>query len=184
MTGLPAVPRAQCANRPAAARLFRWGSPAIPVASGTFALAVGVLVYAADRTASSTTLIPGLAWIAAGPLFGAFGHWLPSFVHPFAFSLFTAAAHPSKTSPPYWTCVAWWVVNVAFEVAQRPATSLRIATGIQDVFGQTWLTRPLSNYVLRGTFDVGDLMAATAGALAAASVLHIVHRLGVRDEHC
>jgi hypothetical protein len=37
----------------------------------------------------------------------------------------------------------------------------------------------LSSYVLRGTFDVGDLIAATAGAAGAASLLYVVHRLEV-----
>jgi glycopeptide antibiotics resistance protein len=33
----------------------------------------------------------------------------------------------------------------------------------------------VSNYLLRGTFDVGDLIAATLGALAAALLLFVIH---------
>jgi hypothetical protein len=183
MSGLKAIDRAACAQDLAPlASSFRI-APVIFVAGGSLAIVVGLLVYATDRAASHAAVIPALALVGTGSLFGASGQWLPSFVHPFAFSLFTAAAHPSRMAPAYWACAAWWVVNVVFEVAQLPGINLRIATGLQDGFGPTWLTRPLANYVLRGTFDVGDLMAATAGALVAASVLHVDHRLGVTHGH-
>jgi len=183
MSGLQVIDRAARAEDLAALASPWRIAPLIFVASGSLAFAVGLLVYATDRGASQAAVIPALALVATGSLFGAIGQWLPSFVHPFAFSLFTAAAHPSRASPAYWVCAAWWAVNVVFEVAQLPGTNLAVAMGVQDTFGQTWLTRPLANYVLRGTFDVGDLMATTAGAIAAACVLHVVHRPGVRDEY-
>jgi hypothetical protein len=67
-------------------------------------------------------------------------------------------------------------------VAQVPGINLAVATFVQDALGRTWLTHPLSNYVLRGTFDVGDLVAATAGAIAAAGVLYLAHRLEVTHD--
>jgi hypothetical protein len=73
-------------------------------------------------------------------------------------------------------------VNVAFEVAQHPAISGAVARAAEGVFGRPWPARLLSNYVLRGTFDVGDLIAATAGAAAAAAVLCLVHRREVNHE--
>jgi hypothetical protein len=108
------------------------------------------------------------------------GQWLPSFVHPFAFSLFTVATYPSLTSAGYRVCVAWWAVNVAFEVAQYPGINRAVADAIEGVFGQSWPARLLSNYVLRGAFDVGDLIAATAGAMAAATVLCLARRMEVK----
>lgn len=183
MSSREAIDCAACAKDLAPLASSGRVGPLIFAASGSLAMVVGLLVYSNDRGASHAAVIPALALVGSGALFGAIGQWLPSFVHPFAFSLFTAAAHPSRTSPPYWSCAAWWVVNVVFEVAQLPGINLRIAAGLLDGLGQTWLTRPLANFVLRGTFDVGDLIAATAGALAAASVLHVVHRLGVRHGH-
>jgi hypothetical protein len=114
--------------------------------------------------------------VFAVPLFGALGGWLPSFVHPFAFSLFTAASRPAGASPAYAACIAWWVVNVAFEIAQSRGIAAVIARNVENALGRTSVTQPLTNYLLRGTFDLGDLMAATAGALAAAGVLTFVHR--------
>ena len=145
-------------------------------AIGGIALALGMLVYATDRDAAHALLFPAVAALGSGPVFGAVGLWLPSFVHPFAFSLFTAAALPRSPSPAYGACAAWWLVNVAFEVAQHAQISVGLASSLQGFFGKNWLTRAVSNYWLRGSFNVGDLVAVTAGALAAAVVLFLVHR--------
>jgi hypothetical protein len=71
-------------------------------------------------------------------------------------------------------------VNLAFEAGQHEQLSGRLAEWLQFVFGPTWLTRALSNYFLRGTFDLGDIAAVTAGALAAAGVLALVHHQETR----
>jgi hypothetical protein len=76
--------------------------------------------------------------------------------------------------------VAWWVINVVFELAQSRGAAVAIASGLQDALGRTWLTHRLSEYLLQGTFDVGDLVASTAGAIAAALVLRVIVRSGVR----
>jgi hypothetical protein len=139
-----------------------------------------MLVYATDRDPIHVMLLPTIASLHTGPIFGGIDPWLPSFVHPLAFSLFTAAALQRSASPAYGACAAWWAVNIAFEVGQHVQISGRVAESVQLVLGQTWLARALSNYFLRGTFDVGDIAAATAGALTAAAVLHLVHRLESR----
>ena len=162
--------------------LSRTAETALLVLMGCFGLALGLLVYLTDRDALHAALIPAVPALAGGNLFGAFGQWLPSFAHPFAFSLFTAAAHRSSASPAYWACAMWCAVNVAFEAAQYPGTSLAIAESLEGGLGRSWLTYSLSNYVLRGTFDVGDLVAAALGALAAAGTLYVVHRVGVTHD--
>jgi hypothetical protein len=153
------------------------------VAIGLVALAVGLLVYLVDRDPSRAALIPVAAALVGGNLFGTLGQWLPSFVHPFAFSLFTAATYPSRTAAGCGTCVAWWAVNVAFEVAQYPGINRLVAEATEGVLGRSWPARLLSNYVLQGTFDAGDLVAATAGAVAAALVLYVIDRPEVDHEH-
>lgn len=148
------------------------------LAIGLIALAAGVLVYLTDRNASSVALLPGITVLAKTAVFGSAGGWLPSLLHPFAFSLFGAAACPANTAPPYWICVAWFSTNALFEIAQHPGANAAVAEAITDILGPIWLTHMLSNYVLHGTFDVLDLVAAAAGALAAAAVLRLVHRGG------
>ena len=155
---------------------------AVLVATGLVAMAVGILVYLTDRDPSHAALIPAIAALTGSSLFGVLGQWMPSFVHPFAFSLFTVATYPSRTSAGYRVCVAWWAVNVAFEVAQYPGINRAVAEAIEGVFGQSWPSRLLSNYVLRGAFDVGDLIAATAGAIAAATVLCLARRMEAKHE--
>ena len=57
-----------------------------------FALAVGVAVYLIDRSPGSVYFIP--EWLSLSDsvnrMFGVIGNYLPTFVHPFAFILFTA----------------------------------------------------------------------------------------------
>jgi hypothetical protein len=152
---------------------------AVLIATGLVAMAVGLLVYLTDRDVSRAALIPSVAALAGSNLFGAMGQWLPSLVHPFAFGLLTAATNPSRSSAGYLACIAWWAVNVVFEVAQHPGINRSVAEAAAAVFGPSWVEHLLSSYVLRGTFDVGDLIAATAGAAGAASLLYVVHRLEV-----
>ncbi len=166
-----------------AASHIQWAVPALLAAIGSFALAVGTLVYMTDRDPAHAMLFPKIAALHTGPIFGVLGPWLPSFVHPFAFSLLTAAALQRSASPAYGACAAWWAVNVTFEAAQHAAISGRLAAALQLAFGSTWPTRALSNYFLRGTFDIGDIVAATAGAVAAAGLLCFMHRLETRHAH-
>ena len=147
---------------------------ALLVAVGCFALALGLLVYLADRDPAQAQLIPAVAALAGRQWFGPIGLWLPSLVHPFAFSLFTAAALPARSAWRYHACALWCVVNVAFELGQYPRASARLAEGLQDAFGSAAAGRSLANYFLRGTFDGADIAAAVLGAVAAACVLRLV----------
>ena len=164
-------------NSPAPASTDGWQRPAVLVAAGSLAVALGLLVYAADRPAGHALLIPAFPAFMGGRLFGTLGQWLPSFVHPFAFSLFTAAALPSRATPRYAACVAWCAVNVAFEVGQHRQISAHLATVVHDFFGQSSPARALANYFVRGTFDIGDIVAAVLGALAAAAVLRLAQSI-------
>ena len=144
-------------------------------AGGVAALAVGLLVYLCDRGASSTALLPASWALAGGPMFGALGAWLPSFVHPLAFSLFTAALLPPRAAPAYGVCAGWCAVNLAFEVGQHPSVSGALGHGVQDAFGNGPMSTALARYFVRGTFDVADAVAAVLGSLAAAAVMRLNH---------
>ena len=162
---------ADLANAWRAASADAWQGFALLVAPGCLALAVGLFVYLTDRDAAQAMLVPGVAALAGSNLFGPLGQWLPSFVHPFAFSLFTAAALSPRSVWRYGACASWCAVNVAFELGQHPQVSTRLADAVQVAFGPTSLTQPLASYFLRGTFDGGDIAAAILGALAAAGLL-------------
>jgi hypothetical protein len=152
------------------------------VALGCVSLALGVLVYIADRDPSRAALIRALPEWSGARLFGAPGLWMPSLLHPFAFSLFTAAVQSARRSPAYWACAMWWAIDVAFEFAQAPGVGADVAAVLRRVLGgDAWLTETLSNYLLRGTFDVADLIAATGGAVAAGILLRFVHLRETRD---
>ena len=164
------------ANRAKLARIKGWGRSASVAGIGSVAFAVGLLVYLTDRDASKAALIPTVAWLAGSNVFGALGGWLPSFVHTFAFSLFTAAVLPQRSVPRYGACIAWFAVNLAFEVGQHRLVSVRLAEVLQGGLGGMPLTRPLASYFANGTFDHGDIVAALLGALAAGAVLRLTHR--------
>ena len=158
----------------ASGHLTRSGTATLLAVMGCAVLALGLLVYLADREASHALLIPNVAALAGSHWFGALGDSLPSFAHPFAFSLFTAAALPLRRAWCYGACAAWAAVNVAFEVGQHAQVSVRLAEALLASLGQTPLTQALANYFVRGTFDVDDIVAAMVGALAAAAVLHLM----------
>jgi hypothetical protein len=159
----------------------RSSAPAVPRRAllalvGALALAAGLIVYLADRDPSRAALIPSAAVLSTGPLVGALGQWLPSFVHPLAFSLFTAAARRAWTPPAYGACLAWWAVNVAFEVGQHPVVAAPLAAWLTALPQLGSIPALLAAYFVRGTFDPIDLLAATLGALAAATMLRAVQR--------
>lgn len=154
---------------------------AVLAATACLALAVGMLIYMTDRPPGHAALLPATFALGTGALFGAVGQWLPSFVHPFAFSLASAACAAPTSRPAYGACAAWWLVNLAFEAAQHQGLRPFVVRSWHAVAGHSAPTRLLSNYLERGTFDIGDVVAATLGALAAALVLRLVHRMEDRN---
>lgn len=153
---------------------------ALLVAPGMAALSVGLLVYLTDRDPSKASLILAVSWLQGAIAFGAVGGCLPTLAHTFAFSLFTAAALPRRSSPPYGACVTWFALNAAFEVGQHPQVSLRLAALLErdDLAGP--LSSALANYFVRGTFDVRDIGAALIGAVLAGATLRAMHNVNWR----
>lgn len=167
---------------PASPNRTCWGRSASLAAIGCIAFAVGFLVYLTDRDPSKAPLIPTVAWLSGRNVFGPVGGCLPSFVHTFSFSLFTAAVLPQRFAPAYGACAAWFVVNAVFELGQHPLVSARLADVLKGDPGGLPLTRPLANYFVRGTFDPGDIVAALLGALAAGVALRIM-QLDPKENH-
>lgn len=157
-----------------------WSRTAALLAIGCLSLAAGVLVYLTDREASHAPLIPAVAALSGWHLFGAIGLWLPSFVHPLSFSLFSAALLAHRRRWEYGACAFWFAVNAGFEIGQHPQISVPLAEGLRHVLGQGPVARALQSYFLRGTFDIGDLVAIAFGAAVAAWTLR---RLRVLQEN-
>ena len=153
-----------------------WKQPMLLTAIACLAMILATAVYLTDRDAARALLMPDVGVHVDGKLFGAIGQWLPSFVHPFSFSLLTAAALPVRSAPRYGPCLAWAAVNVAFEVGQHPMVSVRLANALQGELNGMPFGQPLARYFLHGTFDAGDVVAVLLGALAAALVLRLVSR--------
>ena len=139
------------------------------------ALLLGLAVYLTDREPGHALLIPSFATLRTGPLFGAAAGWLPSFVHVLALGLLSAAVWPSRGRVPYAACALWWLVDVAFEVGQHPRLAGAVADALQRALGDGPAASGLAGYFTRGRFDPADIVAATAGALVAAAVLHLSH---------
>lgn len=158
-----------------------WRRTATLMTFAALALALGVLVYHTDRVTIHLPLLRAVAWPAGRHLFGAAGGSLPSFLHPFAFSLATAAAWRPGLSRRRAACAGWCAVNLAFEIGQHPAFKATWAQALRTSAGESAIVRAVLNYLLGGTFDVGDLAAVVLGALAAAAVLRAVDN---REERC
>lgn len=152
------------------------------LAIGGLGLAIGVLVYVTDRAATHSLLIPPIGALSGRHWFGPIALWLPSFVHPFSFSLLTAAALAPRTTPRYEVCAVWCAINVAFEIGQHPVPARHLAGLGEAVLGDAPLARVLANYFVRGTFDPGDIAAALLGAVAAAGVMRLL-AFNVEAEH-
>lgn len=140
------------------------------------ALLLGLAVYLTDRLPGSALLIPDRAALRTGPLFGPVGAWLPSFAHVVAFSLLTAAAWPRHGRPRYEACALWWLLDVAFELGQRREAAGPIAEAVHRVLGEGPAATALARYFVLGRFDAADIVATTAGAIAAAAALHALQR--------
>jgi hypothetical protein len=154
MTKLQAVQRNQTltARTHAAGALLLWAFGA---------LCIGALVYALDRDPSRVWLMPA-SWSlpqGQGLLPRVISDSLPSFVHVFAFALLSAWLWARTRRQALAVVLAWWLLDVLFEVAQLNA--LR-ATFQSHAVWRYWPT---------GDFDSADLAALSLGALAAAVVM-------------
>ena len=132
-----------------------------------FLILLGVVVYAVDRGGQVYFLPSWLAYGAAHSVFGPLGGHLPSFVHTLAFIAITAAAlWPWPRLLPV-ICIAWLVIECAFEVGQAYPLGDRIADSVPAWVHGVPVLEAIPDYFARGTFDPFDVLAIGLGAIVA-----------------
>ncbi len=138
--------------------------------TGFAVLLAGTLVYLIDRPAQHTyfvkEILPGLNLHQPGePVFGKLGAVLPAFVHPFSFSLITAALTAKTVRGCLIISTFWFAINSVFELGQyfKEFSSSLVPAWFQHI---PWLEN-CETFFLGGTFDPLDLTAMFLGAFAA-----------------
>jgi hypothetical protein len=135
--------------------------------AGAAVLLLGCAVYACERSPGDAWLMPNWASLPAlrgllpTPLAGS----LPTFCHVFAFALFTATCLPPARVSAVAASAVWLAIDGLFELAQHPTLQAVLIPWLGR--NDNPLNRVVALYVARGTFDVGDLLAAVGGAMAA-----------------
>jgi len=138
------------------------------VSVGICALLLGVMVYLIDRSPSSVYFIP--PWLSMSDnfnqVFGILGNYLPTFVHPLAFILFTSVfVEPNKRNILL-ICMTWLAIDGLFECAQIKIVAHWLITFIPAFTGIPVLENT-RNYFIHGTFDVLDVLSIVLGTVAA-----------------
>ena len=163
---------------------------ALAGAAATLLLCLGL--YAWLRPAGSAYLLPASLThpIHASPMWRAVTGSVPSFAHAFALGVVTALLLPPRRRWIWLACGAWGLVDAALELAQMPRLATTIAAALPAAFDQVPVLDHLGRYLVNGTFDAFDVMAAFAGACAAGLLLtrmlrsHERTRIAVpRDPH-
>lgn len=134
--------------------------------TGFSILLAGTLVYLTDRPADSVYFVERYCsdlslYGSIEPVFGFFGGNLPGFAHAFSFSMITAGLFGKNRKDYRSICLFWVLVNLLFECGQA---FTGIAAGLPG-------PSAVKSYFANGTFDPLDLVALTAGGLAAYSLL-------------
>ncbi len=142
----------------------------------TALLVLGVLVYALDRGATAYFLPDWLARATGPAVFGTLGAHLPTFVHPFAFALITAAVLRPGPRGLLLVCSAWFAIDCAFEVGQWSPLGERIAASVPAWFNGIPVLEATGTYFSRGTFDPLDILSIALGVVCAYVVLRYMNR--------
>lgn len=141
---------------------------------GFCVLLLGVLFYYLFRSAEHTYFLKFLGnnhhlKDFLHPLFAIIGNSLPTFIHVFAFTLMTASIVTKQKSGYVTVCLAWFSVDVLFEIGQ--GLDEMIIQIIPDWFSNFLFLENTRSYFLKGRFDYFDLLSIALGSLIAYNVL-------------
>ena len=111
------------------------------------------MVYLTDRNRFFD-----IRFLIPGPIFGQTADWLPDFCHPAAFIFLQTALSPCRKTLRG-AALFWGGSNLLFEMGQALPETV-----------SSRMPEPLASYFLSGTFAVSDMIAISAGTLAAVLV--------------
>lgn len=137
-------------------------------------LAAGLVVYAIARPPTVVPFLPRapsfieLVPSQLRPLLGP----APTFVHVLAFSLMTASVVGGGQKRRLFVCAAWAAIEIAFELAQYPAIRHLLLHSTASTPSMSYV----SDYLVGGTFDCADVLAAILGAASAGLFLAPIER--------
>lgn len=146
---------------------------AFAATSGLISLLLGVSVYLLDRdwnsvlflTSFSTWQPAVIGWL--GPL----GLSLPSLFHAYGFAIFIIIALGGRRVSALFGATGWFGIAVLLEALQsEPAGSFFLTT--PHFFSTSMFGSAVEAYVVNGSFDIGDILAAAIGCIAAGAVAY------------
>jgi hypothetical protein len=132
-------------------------------------LTAGVVVYMTARPPTTLQFLPhfpNLGALVPGQLRPLLGS-APTFVHVVAFSLMSASIVGRSQGRIFLVCGGWALIEISFELAQYPTISHWL---LQRTFFVSSIPH-MRAYLVFGTFDYGDVLAAIVGAALAAVYL-------------
>ncbi len=146
---------------------------------GILVLLIGTLVYLVDRPPDQTYFVskslPDISLYGVFPnLFGAIGSSLPTFSHVFAFIMITAGFVSCGKRGAVVICIFWFVVDCAFELAQKFYTWPVKMT--PDWFNGIPYLENTKNYFIHGTFHILDVATIAMGSILAFFVLLLTNK--------
>ena len=135
------------------------------------ALLLGATVYVLDRDWASSMFLEPLSdyqWERAA-VFGAFGRFLPAFLHAYAFCVLLIVALWPWPRTRLWVCLLWFTIASTLEWLQSGGGDAWLFT-LDRLPGDIPLMAYLERYTFQGTFDNSDLLATGVGCLIALAV--------------
>lgn len=153
---------------------------------GIVGLGLGILIYLLDRPADLVYFMPDNHPYFTGymTVFGGLGQHLPTFLHPFSFSLITAGVLACRST----LCIAlislgWFAINIIFELGQATTTSTWLMEYIPTWFDGIIVLENTTNYLQYGTYDPKDILSIAIGSLIAFLINLYLNQEGCAHEH-
>ena len=146
----------------------------VQLITGFVFLITGISIYMLVR-GDTLPYLPE-AWVVHGLLPYPITHLtnqLPTFIHLLAFSLFTAGLLGGGRRSAVLVCLLWLFIETVFETAQHPLISGWLASRVPRWFESIPLLDHTRGFLINGTFDPLDLVAATLAALLAYVIIRI-----------
>lgn len=157
----------------------------IRIMLGIAGLGLGALIYLVDRPPELVYFISENNSFYTGymTVFGSLGQHLPTFLHPFSFSLITAGVLVCHST----RCIAlvglvWFAIDLIFELGQTTSVSTALVEYIPAWFDQVVVLENMIDYLNFGTYDLKDVVSIAIGSLIAFVINHHLNQGGCAHE--